>query len=140
MGARKARQRPRGSGRFAPSSASLFLMVFGGVFLALVLSPFPPLQSIRHVASAPGCTASRAMGLAPADAGSAGYWRWNDQDGDGVACEALPPAQAMRGQPFSSCAAARAADAAPVRHGQRGFGPHLDADGDGIGCEPHGLR
>lgn len=127
-------------GRFARASPPLFLIVFGGVFMALVLSPFPPLQSIRHIAAAPGCTASRAVGLAPAVAGAAGYWTRNDQDGDGVACEALPPAQAERGLPFASCTAARAADAAPVRWGRPGFGPHLDADGDGVGCEPHGLR
>jgi hypothetical protein len=122
-------------GRFARSSGPLFLIVFCGLFLTLVLSPFPPLQTVRHVAAAPTCAASRAVSLAPATTGAAGYWSWNDQDGDGTACEALPAAQAQRGLPFASCDAVRAADAAPIRRDQKGFGAHLDADGDGIGCE-----
>ena len=122
-------------GRFARSSGPLFLVVFCGLFLVLVLSPFPPLQTIRHAAAAPTCAASRAVGLAPATADAPGYWSWNDQDLDGIACEALPAAQAERGLPFADCDAVRAADAAPVRRGQKGFGAHLDADGDGTGCE-----
>lgn len=128
----------RRAGRFARSSAPLFLLVFGGLFLGLVLSPFPPLESVRHLAAAPACAASRAVDLAPSSRGAAGYWPWNDQDSDGIACETLPAAQASAGVPFSNCAAARAADAAPVHRGQPGFGPHLDADGDGTGCELHG--
>lgn len=127
-------------GRHARSSAPLFLIVFGGVFLALTLSPFPPVQSIQHLAAAPGCTTSRAVGLVSVTEGEAGYWSWNDQDSDGLACEALPSFQAVRGLPFANCAAVRAADAAPVRRGRAGYGPHLDADADGVGCELHGPR
>lgn len=122
--------------RFVRTVAPSFILVFGGVFTALVLSPFPPVDSLRHLAAASGCAATRGMDLESVTRGAVGYWRWNDQDGDGLACEALPAAQAELGLAFLNCEAARRADAAPVRRGRPGYGQHLDADGDGVGCEP----
>ncbi|RZJ28085.1 MAG: hypothetical protein EON85_09770 [Brevundimonas sp.] len=87
------------------------------------------------MAATSGCVATRGVGLAPAVRGEPGYWGWNDQDDDGVACESLPSAQASFGLAFRNCADARRADAAPVRSGALGYGRHLDADGDGVGCE-----
>ena len=128
----------RRGGRFARSAWPLFLAVFGGLFAALVASPFPPLESLRHLASAPSCSASRAVGLQAAPHGAAGYWPWNDQDRDGIACEHPSAAQIGPGLSFYNCEAVRAADAAPIRRGRPGFGDHLDADGDGVGCETYG--
>ncbi|QDH74860.1 excalibur calcium-binding domain-containing protein [Brevundimonas sp. M20] len=105
------------------------------MFTALVLSPFTPFDSLRHLAASTGCATTRGLELAPAVRGKPGYWGWNDQDDDGVACESLPSAQADFGLAFSSCADAYGADAAPVRRGHQGYGRHLDADGDGVGCE-----
>ena len=124
--------------RFASSAWPLFLMVFAGLFAALVASPFTPMDSLRHLAAAPTCTFSRSVGLEAASKGAPGYWSWNDQDRDGVACESLPPALIASELAFYNCEAVRAVDAAPIRRGKDGFGEHLDADGDGVGCETHG--
>lgn len=128
----------RRGGRFARRAAPLFLVAFAALFAAFAASPFPPLQSLRHLAAAPTCSASRAVGLQAAPYGAAGYWTWNDQDLDGIACEPLPPAQTGPGLSFYNCAAVRAVDAAPIRRGSPGFADHLDPDGDGIGCELDG--
>lgn len=51
------------------------------------LSPWPPLTTLKHIASAPNCDAARAVGLAPAFIGQPGYWQRHDRDKDGFACE-----------------------------------------------------
>ncbi|WP_306262729.1 excalibur calcium-binding domain-containing protein [Pararhizobium sp. IMCC21322] len=52
-----------------------------------LLSPWPPLTTIKHIASAPNCDAARAVGLAPSFIGQPGYWGPHDRDEDGIACE-----------------------------------------------------
>jgi len=52
-----------------------------------VLSPWPAMTTLRHLAAFPNCDAARAIGLAPANAGEPGYWPRHDRDGDGIACE-----------------------------------------------------
>ncbi len=128
----------RRGGRFARNAAPLFLVVLAAIFVAFAVSPFPPLESVRHLAAAPTCSASRAVGLDAARRGAPGYWTWNDQDHDGTACEPLPPAQSGPGLSFYNCEAVRAVDAAPIRRGRPGFADHLDPDQDGIGCEMYG--
>lgn len=46
-------------------------------------------ERLRHVAAVPNCAAARAVGLAPAVRGAAGYWPAHDRDRDGLACEAF---------------------------------------------------
>jgi hypothetical protein len=53
----------------------------------LMSSPWPPLATIQHLASAPNCDAARAVGVAPARVGQPGYWKRHDRDDDGIACE-----------------------------------------------------
>ena len=71
------------------------LAVAGGIALVawgamLVLSPWPPLATLRHVAAAPNCDAARLVRLAPSHRGAPGYWPDHDADGDGIACEPVP--------------------------------------------------
>lgn len=47
-------------------------------------------DGVRHLASAPNCSAARAVGLAPARRGQPGYWPSHDADNDGTACEPWP--------------------------------------------------
>ena len=66
------------------------LSVIGGcaLYWALVLlSPWPPLASLKHAAAFPNCNAARAVGLAPAQKGEPGYWPGHDADNDGITCE-----------------------------------------------------
>jgi hypothetical protein len=53
------------------------LAVIGGCALywaVVILSPWPPLVLLKHIASSPNCNAARAVGLAPAYRGDPGYW------------------------------------------------------------------
>ena len=63
------------------------------VVLTFILSPWPPLTTLRHIVSAPNCASARLVGLAPAREGEPGYWPWLDRDNDGLACEVWPPPQ-----------------------------------------------
>ena len=72
-------------------------LVIGGVALVwavygalVVVSPWPPMMTLRHIVAAPNCAAARAVGLAPANRGEPGYYRRHDRDQDGVACEPWP--------------------------------------------------
>ena len=68
--------------------ACLLALTSGALYLGLInLSPWPPLLTLRHFAAVFNCSAARAVGLAPAYRGQPGYWRTNDRDGDGEACE-----------------------------------------------------
>jgi Excalibur calcium-binding domain len=66
------------------------LVAFALCWVLLSLSPWPPMMTLRHIASFPNCSAARAVGLAPARKGQPGYWTWHDEDEDGIACEPLP--------------------------------------------------
>ena len=71
--------------------AAISIVGLGGAYLALsLLSPWPPLLTVRHILAAPNCTAARAVGLAPAWRGNPGYYPKHDADNDGWACEPLP--------------------------------------------------
>jgi hypothetical protein len=62
-----------------------------GAYLAmLALSPWPPLTTVRHLASIPNCATARLLDLAPARRGQPGYWPKHDADDDGIACEPIP--------------------------------------------------
>jgi hypothetical protein len=72
------------------------LGVIGGCALywaVMILSPWPPLVLLKHIASSPNCNAARAVGLAPAYKGEPGYWPSHDADSDGIACEPWPRRQ-----------------------------------------------
>jgi hypothetical protein len=49
--------------------------------------PLPLGITLRHLLAARNCAAARSVGLAPAKVGEPGYWRRNDADNDGIACE-----------------------------------------------------
>lgn len=66
------------------SVGSLSGIVCGSLFL---LSPWPPLTTLKHIASGLNCDAARAVGLAPSLVGQPGYWGRHDRDNDGIACE-----------------------------------------------------
>ncbi|MEM7290174.1 MAG: excalibur calcium-binding domain-containing protein [Pseudomonadota bacterium] len=51
------------------------------------LSPWPPLATVKHIASIQNCDAAKAFGVAPARVGEPGYWSRHDADNDGIACE-----------------------------------------------------
>jgi hypothetical protein len=67
-------------------------LAIGAAYVAVAtLSPWPPTTLLKHVVSSYNCDAAREMGLAPARKGEPGYWRKNDRDADGIACEPWPP-------------------------------------------------
>ena len=74
--------------------AKMLILPMIGVFIPYLglttLSPWPPMITLRHIASSPNCSAARAVGLAPARRGAPGYWRRHDRDRDGTACEPWP--------------------------------------------------
>jgi len=77
--------------RWARTVALATLSIAVGLALPFVLmkllSPWPLMTTIRHVASVLNCDAARAYGLAPARKGQPGYWSWHDADRDRVACD-----------------------------------------------------
>jgi hypothetical protein len=79
--------------RFAMTCAVVAVASAGsataGVAL-MSLSPWPPAETLRHLASFPNCNAARANGVAPARRGEPGYWKRHDRDRDGIACEPWP--------------------------------------------------
>ena len=58
-----------------------------GFFWYFASSPWPVGLTLKHLAAFPNCAAAETMGLAPARKGQPGYWRHNDRDADGIACE-----------------------------------------------------
>lgn len=62
---------------------------------SLLLSPWPPLLTLQHIAAAPNCSAARMIGLAPAYRGDPGYYDRHDRDKDGWACEPWPPGRSL---------------------------------------------
>jgi hypothetical protein len=66
-------------------------VALGAGYVALAsLSPWPPLTVLKHIVASYGCEAAHGMGLVPAREGEPGYWRKNDVDADGIACEPWP--------------------------------------------------
>jgi hypothetical protein len=79
--------------RFYRLGTVAMLAAIGGFALCwglLSLSPWPPMTTLKHIASFPNCDAARAVGLAPSKKGQPGYWNRHDRDGDGIACERWP--------------------------------------------------
>ena len=84
--------RYRRKARAAAFTLLLFAVGLGVPFaLMKLLSPWPLMTTIRHLAAAPNCAAARSVGLAPAREGQPGYWSRHDADFDGVACERFVP-------------------------------------------------
>lgn len=77
--------------RRPPISIVLFVAAFTLTVAGFVASPWPPGETLRHIAAAPDCNAARAMTLAPARRGEPGYYERHDADNDGVACEPYQP-------------------------------------------------
>jgi hypothetical protein len=66
-------------------------LALGAAYVVVAtLSPWPPMALLKHVISSYNCEAAREMGLAPARKSEPGYWRKNDVDADGIACEPWP--------------------------------------------------
>lgn len=85
---RRLRRRAR---TFALATLSIAVGLTLPFVLMKLLSPWPLMTTIRHVASVLNCDAVRAYGLAPARRGQPGYWPMHDADNDGIACEPWPP-------------------------------------------------
>jgi hypothetical protein len=73
------------------SRLALALLIAGiAYFVMLNFSPWSPWATVKHILAFPNCSATRALGLAPAFKGSPGYWPQHDRDNDGIACEPWP--------------------------------------------------
>lgn len=73
--------------RWARSTTSAVLCgaaLYGAI---TALSPWSPLETLKHFAAFRNCDAAWAVGLAPALKGRPGYWLTHDRDNDGIACE-----------------------------------------------------
>lgn len=81
------------SGRLAPAyrgvalTAPLILLSGYLLYGMTTVRLDSPAIALRHLAAFPNCRIARAVGLAPADRGEAGYWPTHDRDWDGRACE-----------------------------------------------------
>ncbi|WP_374710708.1 excalibur calcium-binding domain-containing protein [Inquilinus ginsengisoli] len=69
----------------------ILLVTAGLVLGGFMVSPWPPIATIKHLLASPNCAAARAVGLAPAQAGQPGFYARHDADDDGIACEPWPP-------------------------------------------------
>jgi hypothetical protein len=79
------------SARRATTGVVLLVIAIGVSFALLkVLSPWPVMTTIRHLAAGPNCDAARLVSVAPAMRGQPGYWPRHDADSDGIACELWP--------------------------------------------------
>ena len=69
----------------------MIAVIVGALYGTLMrLSPWPQVETLRHVAAFPNCAFARMVGLAPAYKGQPGYYERHDRDRDGWACEPLP--------------------------------------------------
>lgn len=76
---------PRQPKRWPPASIAFLACVM--IFLCLkAFSPWPVGMTLRHILAAGGCPVARAVGLAPAHIGEAGYWSHLDPTRRGVSC------------------------------------------------------
>jgi hypothetical protein len=69
--------------RLGKIAALAALVSFALCWVLLSLSPWPPMTTLRHIASFRNCSTARAVGLAPARKGQPGYWKRHDADEDG---------------------------------------------------------
>ncbi|WP_083202203.1 excalibur calcium-binding domain-containing protein [Stappia indica] len=76
--------------RWAIQLCAFAALTLAALFVISRVSPWPLVTTLRHIASAPNCTAARVVGLAPARYGQPGYWGKHDADRDGIACEPWP--------------------------------------------------
>ena len=77
-------------GRIIHSVTIMLLTASAATLLAILLlrmSPFSPIDTLKHIAAFPNCDAAREVGLAPSNRGEPGYWAEHDRDNDGIACE-----------------------------------------------------
>lgn len=70
--------------------AGILAVIVGLIAIEMYRSPWPPLLTLRHLASVPNCATARLVRLAPAMRGEPGYWPQHDRDRDGIACETWP--------------------------------------------------
>jgi hypothetical protein len=68
-------------------AAASIVIASASLILAKLLSPWPVMTTMQHLAAFPGCSVARAIGAAPAYRGQPGYWAWQDPDGDGLTCQ-----------------------------------------------------
>ncbi len=72
--------------RQALATAVLLSLLIAPVAIVELTNGWPLDTTLRHFAAAAGCTAARAVKLAPARAGEPGYWPWLDRNGSGISC------------------------------------------------------
>ncbi len=77
------------------------VVLFGPVLAVpvylMAASPFGPVDTVRHYASAAGCTVGGYIGTMPAKEGEPGYFRRLDRNRTGIACEPEREARTLRG-------------------------------------------
>ena len=67
---------------------TLVFLIFAALCIGFdTFSPWDVPTTFGHYIAAAGCDAAKAVGLAPAKKGEAGYWRHLDARHDGVTCE-----------------------------------------------------
>lgn len=81
--------------RAAPRTRWLHWLGAAGLVAAacaatLSASPWPAMDTLKHIGAFPNCTAARAFGVDRARVGQPGYYARHDADGDGIACEPIP--------------------------------------------------
>lgn len=79
-----------GLGRSAVILLLPVAILTGSILAIAATSPWPVLLTIRHLTAAANCNVARAVGLAPSERGTPGYWERLDADADGIACEPWP--------------------------------------------------
>lgn len=65
------------------------LLILASALAIKIVSPWPFLVTLKHIAAFPNCEAARLVNLAPSERGAAGYYSRHDGDDDGVACESF---------------------------------------------------
>ncbi len=77
------------------------IAIFGPVLAVpaylMATSPFGLVDTVRHYASAAGCSVGGLIGTMPAKKGEPGYFRRLDRNRTGIACEPEREARTLRG-------------------------------------------
>ncbi|WOK35832.1 excalibur calcium-binding domain-containing protein [Sphingomonas sp. C3-2] len=87
---------PRKDWRFPLTVAALSTLTFCGIFFWDTLRPIA--SSVASYRYYPYCDFARAAGAAPIHRGMPGYRSQLDADGDGIACEPIPPGTVLSRQ------------------------------------------